>query len=95
MGVIEGRRLALEVGEEVVAEVELDLAGCSDDHLARDVEEEPGDSGDDEKADGVEEDLLLGEAMAHVVDGVADDDGHEHLEDVVDDVGDATPGERF
>ncbi len=41
----------------------------------------------------MEEDLLLGDAVAHVVDGVADDDGDEDLDDVVEDDGDAAPGE--
>ena len=45
----EARRLRFEVREEVVAEVELDLARGSDDDLPRDVEECSGDGGDAEQ----------------------------------------------
>ena len=93
MGVVVAGRLAFEVGEDVVAEVELDLAGGSDDDLAGDVEEDGGERGDEEDAEGVEDDLLLGDAVAHVVDGVADDEGDEDLEDVVEDDRDPAPGE--
>ncbi len=40
VGVVEDGGLAFEIGEEIVAEVELDLAGGSDDDLAGDVEED-------------------------------------------------------
>ena len=46
VGVVEAGRLAFEVGEEVVAEVELDLARGADDDLAGDVEEDRGERGD-------------------------------------------------
>ncbi len=54
VGVVEGGGLALEVGEEIVAEVEFDLARGADDDLAGDVEEEGGEDGDAEQAEGVE-----------------------------------------
>jgi hypothetical protein len=38
-------------------------------------------------------DLGFGDAVLHVVDGVADDDGDEHLDGVVEDDRDPTPGE--
>ncbi len=41
------------------------------------------------------DDLLLGDAVAHVVDGVADDEGEHDLDDVVEDDGHPTPGEVF
>ncbi len=41
------------------------------------------------------EDFALGDAVLHVVDGVADDDGDENLDDVVKDGRDPTPGEVF
>ena len=75
VGVVVAGRLAFEVGEDVVAEVELDFARGSDDDLAADVEEDGGERGDEEQAEGVVEDSLLGDAVLHVVDGVADDDG--------------------
>ena len=39
------------------------------------------------------DDLGFGDAVPHVVDGVADDDRDQHLDDVVEDDGDAAPGE--
>ena len=41
----------------------------------------------------MEDDLLLGDAVAHVVDGVADDERDEDLDDVVEDDRDPAPGE--
>ena len=37
----------------------------------------------------------LGDAVLHVVDGVADDDGDENLDDVVEDDRDPAPGEML
>jgi hypothetical protein len=91
----EDGRLALEVAEEIVAEVELDLAGGSDDDLAGDVEEDSRESGDEQEAEAVEEDLLLGDAVLHVVDGVADDGGEKYLDYVVKNSRNPAPGERF
>ena len=59
MGVVVAGRLAFEVGEDVVAEVELDLARGSDDDLAGDVEEDGGECGDEEEDAGVVEGSLL------------------------------------
>ena len=56
--------LGFEVGEEVVAEVELDLAGGADDDLAGEIEGDGGDDGDGEDAEGVVLDLGGGEACA-------------------------------
>ena len=53
VGVVEAGGLALEVGEEVVAQVELDLARGADDDLARDVEEDGGERGDQQQAQRV------------------------------------------
>ncbi len=58
MGLVEAGGLALEVGEEIVAEVELDLARGADEDLAGDEEEDGGGGGDGEQAEGVEEKLL-------------------------------------
>lgn len=41
------------------------------------------------------EDLFLGQAVAQVVDGVADHDGEKDFECVIEDGGDPTPGEAF
>ena len=59
MGVIVAGGLAFEVGEDVVAQIELDLTRGADDDLTRDVEEEGGERGNQEQAqrvasDGVE-----------------------------------------
>lgn len=40
-------------------------------------------------------DLLLADAGAQVVDGVADDEGQENLDGVVEQDSDPTPGEMF
>ncbi len=93
MGVVEAGRLAFEVGEEVVAEVELDLARGADDDLAGDVEEDGGERGDEQQAQRVVEDLGFGDAVLHVVDGVADDEREQDADDVVEDDRDASPGE--
>ena len=93
VGVVEDGRLAFEVAEEIVTEVELDLAGGADDDLAGDVEEDGGECGDEEEAEAVKEDFLLGDAVLHVVDGVADDGGDEHLDDVVKNGRNPAPGE--
>ncbi len=93
VGVVEDGGLALEVAEEVVAEVELDLAGGSDDDLTGDVEEDGGECGDEEEAEAVIEDFLLGDAVLHVVDGMADDGWNEHLDDVVKNGRNPAPGE--
>ncbi len=95
MGVVEVRGLPCQIGEEVVAEVELDLTRGPDDDLASDVEKDGGQSGDQEEAQGMVEDLGLGEAVLHVVDGVADDEGEEDFDDVVEDDRDPAPGERL
>jgi len=95
VGVKEDGRLALEVAEEVVAEIEFDLAGGTDDDLAGDVEEDGGEGGDEQDAEAVVEDFLLGDAVLHVVDGVTDDGGEEDFDDVVKNGRNPTPGERF
>ncbi len=82
-----------EVGEEVVAEVELDLAGGADDDLAGEVEEDGGDDGDGKQAEGVVLDLGGGEAVLHVLDGVADEQRDHGLGGVVDDERETAPGE--
>ena len=75
VGVVEAGGLAFEVGEEVVAEVELDLARGADDDLAGDVEEDGRERGDQQQAQRVVDDLGLGDAVLHVVDGMADESG--------------------
>ena len=95
VGVEEAGRLALKVGEDVVAEVEFYLAGGSDDDLAGDVKEDRGAAGHGEDAEGVVDDLGLGDAEAEVIDRVADDQREEDGNDVVEDDGHAAPGELF
>ena len=95
MGVVVGGLLALEVGEEIVAEVELDLSRGSDDDLAVDVKEDGGDGGEADEADGVVENFLLRDAVAHVVDGVADDERNQNLGDVIGNDSNPSPGEML
>ena len=77
--------LGFEVGEEVVAEVELDLAGGADDDLAGEIEGDGGDDGDGEDAEGVVLDLGGGEAFLDVTGGAADEQRDHGLGGVVDD----------
>ncbi len=58
VGVVEAGGLAFEVGEEVVAEVELDLARGADDDLAGDVEEDGGEGGDERRGGARGETIL-------------------------------------
>jgi hypothetical protein len=73
MGVVIVGRLAFEVGEEVVAEIELNLARGPNEDLARDVEEDGGARGDQDQAQAVVDNLCLSDAVLHVVEGVTDD----------------------
>ena len=95
MGVVVGGGLAFEVGEEVVAQIELDLARGADDDLAGDVEEDRGERGDQEQAQAVVDDFGVSDALAHIVDGVADDEGKNDADEIVGDHRDASPGEIF
>ncbi len=52
-------------------------------------------NGDDEEAEGVVDDFGLGEAVLHVVDGAADDERDENLDDVIEDDRYAAPGEAL
>jgi antitoxin component HigA of HigAB toxin-antitoxin module len=76
---IEACRLALEVGEEVVAQVVFDLARRADDDLPRDVQEHSRSCGDSQQAHGMEENLLLCRAVPQVINCMTDDDRDQHL----------------
>src|SRR5579871_6252120 len=52
VGVVEDGGLSFKICEEIVAEVELYFAGGSDDDLASDVEEDCGECGDEQEAEG-------------------------------------------
>ncbi len=93
MGVVVAGRLAFEVSEDVVAEVELDLARGADDDLAADVEEDGGEGCDEKQTEGVVDDLCFSDAVLHIVDGVADDEGDENFNDVVEHDREPAPGE--
>ena len=89
------RDRTLEIGEEVVAKIVLNVARGADDDFAGDVKKDGGEDGDDEQAKRVVDDLGLGEAVLHIVDGAADDQRDENLDDVVADDGYAAPGEAL
>ena len=89
----EAGRLRFEVREEVVAEVELDFARSSDDDLPLNVEERAGDGGDGDEFERGVGDRRGCQVVLHVVDGMADDDGHKRLGRVVDDEREEAPGE--
>src|SRR5665213_1411672 len=89
----EARRLCLEVGEHVVAEVELDLPRSADDDLPRDVQECPGDEGDAQQLQAGARDDRRAEVQPQVVDRAADDHRHQRLGHVIDDERNAAPRE--
>ena len=93
VGLVERGGLALEIGEDVVAEVVFDFAGGADDDLAGDVEEDAGDGREADELGGVKKDFVRGGGVAEVVDGLADNNGKDGAYGVVDDDGDAAPGE--
>ena len=93
MGLVEAGGLAFEISEEVVAEVELDLARSADQDLASDKEEDSRAGCDEEQAQGVMQDLLLGDAGAEIVYSVTDDQRQQDLDGVVEHDRDPTPGE--
>ena len=88
----EAGRLGFEVREEVVAEVELDLARGSDDDLARDVEKGAGNGSDAEQLQAGARDDGSAEVKAKVVDRAANDDRDQCLADVIDNERDTAPG---
>ena len=85
--------LRFEVREEIVAEVELDLAGGADDDLAGEVEGDGGNDGNGEDAKGVVLDLRGGEALLDVAGGATDEQRDHGLGGVVDDERETAPGE--
>ncbi len=78
VGVIVAGRLPFEIGEKIVAQVELDFARCPDDDLAGDVKKDGRTCRDQQQTQTVEENLLLRDAVTHVIDGVPDDDGDQN-----------------
>jgi hypothetical protein len=82
-----------EVSEEVVTEVELDLAGGADDDLSGEIEGHGGDDRDAEQDERLVDDLVGVEAVLHVGDGVADDQGDQCLRTVIDEQGEEAEGE--
>ncbi len=85
--------LAFEVGEEVVAEVELDLAGGADDDLPSEVEADRGKDGDTEDGERVLPDGGRVDVAPHVVNRAADEQGNGGLGAVIDDERQPAPGE--
>ncbi len=85
MALKEFRWLRFEVREEVVAEVELDLAGGADDDLAGEIEGDGGNDGDGEDAERVVLDLGGREVGLDVAGGVTDEQWNHGLGGVVDD----------
>ena len=78
-------RLGFEMGEEIVAKVELDLARGADDDLAGEVEKDGRDDSYCEQAQCVVLERGAGEVVLDVAGGVADEQRHQNLGEVVDD----------
>ena len=83
--------LLFELQEEIVAEVEFDVAGDADEDPAREEQEDALGDGDGDKQPGVEEDLLAGDAMVEVVYGGSDDAGEEYPDGAREHGDDASP----
>ena len=93
VGLVELGGLALEVGEDVVAEVELDFSRGADEHLSGGVERDAGEGGEAEQREAVHEDAVRGGVVLHVVDRVAYDGRHGDFDEVVEHGRDAAAGE--
>ena len=74
---------ALEVGEQVVAEVEFDFARNADQDPAGQVLEDRLDAGDGEQHRRVGQQFVAGDALVQVVDGAADDQREQDPDAVV------------
>ena len=62
---------AFEVGEQIVAQIEFDVAGNADDHPARQKLEDSFGQRDGDDEQGVGEKFLAGDAGVQIVDGAA------------------------
>jgi hypothetical protein len=84
IALVVGVREAFEVREQVVAQIELDIAGDADDYPARQkLEDSLGQrDGDDEQ--GVGEQFLAGHAGLKIVDGAAEDLRKEYPDSVIE-----------
>ena len=93
VGVIIAGGLAFEVGEHVVAQVELNLTGSANQHLAGDVEKDCGTRSYQHQAHAVVDDLGGGDAMLHIVQRMTDDGRNQDAENIVKNDRYASPGE--
>ena len=91
MVVVVRGRLFFELGEEVVAEIELDIARDTDNDPAHEEQQDAVGHGDGDQQAGVGEDLVPGDADGEVVDGDADDPGELHPDSVGEDGADTAP----
>ena len=91
IALIEARVLLLQLAEEVVAQVELDLARDADENPALRVEEDALDQGDGDQERGEEQNQFPGRPSVDRVDGHAQDPGKLHGDDVGADAGERAP----
>jgi len=75
-----GQRLLLEAGEEVVADVVLDVARGADDDAAHQEQEEAADERGPEQQARIDEQLPPRDGLVQVVDGELEDPRSEQLE---------------
>ena len=73
----------LEMGEQVVAQVEFDLARDANQDPAREELEDGFGAGDGEQPSGIGQQLMHSDALVQVVDGAADDQREENPDAVV------------
>ena len=91
IALVEAGVLPFEVAEEVVAQVELDLARDADENPALGVEKDAFDQRDGDQQAGEDEDLAAGGPVLHLVDGASDDLGKLHGDSVGANAGEGAP----
>ena len=91
VALIEAGILAFEFAEEVVAEVELDVAGDADEHPALGVEEDAFADGDDDEEACEEDNVLPCGSVFQIVDGTPKDAGELDPDGVGANTGESAP----
>jgi hypothetical protein len=91
VALVEARILALQVKEEVVAQIELDLPRYADQNPALSVKKDALDQRDGDQQPGEEQNLLAGYSVLHLVDGHLQDPGKLHRDRIGGDARQSAP----
>src|SRR5262249_11283712 len=89
-----GVRKRLQVREEIVAQVEFNLARDADHQPSRQKLEDALDTGNGQQQQGINQDFVLRHSRFEVVDGTSDDLGKQHPYSVVEEYGHCAPKQR-